>query len=107
MNKEVLGLIEYIEINGRKFKAKIDTGADHSSIDLELATELGLGPLIGIKKIKSSHGRSVRPITYVEIVLKGKKMKSKFNLFDRENMKYPILIGINILKRGFLIDPTK
>ncbi len=106
-DKEVLGLTEFIEIKGKRFKAKIDTGADRSSMDVNIAAALELGPIVGVKKIRSTHGKSVRPVLYAEVIIGGKKMRSKFNLVNREGMTCPILIGTNILKRGFLIDPGK
>jgi hypothetical protein len=39
--------------------------------------------------------------------MKGKKIKSSFNVTDRSNVKCPVLIGKNVLKQGFLIDPNK
>lgn len=109
--KLVIGLAEKVSVrydNGRKSViAKIDTGATKSSIDTNLAAELRLGPVIKSKLVKSAHGSKLRPIIEAEIELAGKKIKSEFTLADRAHMKYRILIGQNILKDGFLIDPTK
>lgn len=110
--KIVIGLLENITLvlNGNKKKdviAKIDTGATKSSIDMALATKLCLGPVIKSKMVKSAHGNKLRPIIEVEIELAGKKIKSEFTLADRSHMKYKVLVGQNILKDGFLIDPTK
>ena len=87
--------------------AKIDTGATKSSIDTNLAAELRLGPVIKSKLIKSAHGSKLRPIIEATIELAGRRIKSEFTLADRAHMKYRILIGQNILKDGFLIDPAK
>ena len=107
----VIGLAEKVKIyhlKGNKIViAKIDTGATKSSIDTNLAAELGLGPVIKSKLIKSAHGSKLRPIIEATIELSGKKIKSEFTLADRAHMKYRILIGQNILKDGFLIDPIK
>ena len=109
--KIVIGLAEKVRIkhgNGNKMViAKIDTGATKSSIDTNLAAELRLGPVIKSKLVKSAHGSKLRPIIEATIELAGKKIKSEFTLADRAHMKYRILIGQNILKDGFLIDPTK
>ena len=94
--------------NGKKnVLAKIDTGATKSSIDTNLAAELKLGPVIKSKLIKSAHGSKLRPIIEATIELAGKRIKSEFTLADRAHMRYRILIGQNILKDGFLINPTK
>ena len=109
--KVVIGLAEEVNIkynDGKKnVIAKIDTGATKSSIDTNLATELKLGPVIKSKLVKSAHGSKLRPIIEATIELAGKKIKSEFTLADRAHMKYRILVGQNILKDGFLIDPTK
>ena len=109
--KVVIGLAEKVSIehsSGKKTViAKIDTGATKSSIDTNLAAELRLGPVIKSKLVKSAHGSKLRPIIEATIELAGKKIKSEFTLADRAHMKYRILIGQNILKDGFLIDPMK
>jgi len=109
--KVVIGLDEKVNVhyyNGKKaVVAKVDTGATKSSIDTNLAAELRLGPVIKSKLIKSAHGSKLRPIIEATIELAGKKIKSEFTLADRAHMKYRILIGQNILKNGFLIDPNK
>ena len=109
--KVVIGLAEKVNIRHDRGKknviAKIDTGATKSSIDTNLAAELKLGPVIKSKLVKSAHGSKLRPIIEATIELAGKKIKSEFTLADRAHMKYRILIGQNILKDGFLINPTK
>ena len=40
-------------------------------------------------------------------MLTNKEFKTDFTLADRSDMKYPVLIGQNILSKGFLIDPMK
>lgn len=109
--KIVIGLAEKVSIHRSGIKknvvSKIDTGATKSSIDTNLAAELKLGPVIKSKLVKSAHGSKLRPIIEATIELAGKKIKSEFTLADRAHMKYRILIGQNILKDGFLIDPTK
>ena len=109
--KIVIRLAEKVNVccNGTRKNviSKIDTGATKSSIDTNLAAELKLGPVIKSKLVKSAHGSKLRPIIEATIELAGKKIKSEFTLADRTHMKYKILIGQNILKYGFLIDPQK
>jgi hypothetical protein len=111
-DKIVIGLTEKIvlKLKGNKkeeIMAKIDTGASKSSIDLKLAAKLKLGPVIKSKMIKSAHGNRLRPIIIADIEIARKRVKSEFTLADRSHMTYPILIGVNTLKHGFLIDPSK
>lgn len=57
MVKPIIGLIEPVEIMNTTVLAKIDTGANRSSIDLSLARKLGLtNDLWGISKVKSANG---------------------------------------------------
>ncbi|MBL7100320.1 MAG: ATP-dependent zinc protease [Nanoarchaeota archaeon] len=107
MEKTVIGLVEKIQINGREVIARIDTGAEHSSLDKDFATTLNLGPVITTISIKSANGKEKRPVVEAEIKIKNKTLNSRFNIADREHMKYKALIGQNILKEGFLIDPSK
>ena len=110
--KIIVGLTEKIGLvsnNGsnKVTVAKIDTGATRSSIDIKLASKLNLGPVIKSKIIKSVHGHKLRPVIEANILLAGKKMKAEFTLADRSHMKYSVLIGVNILKQGFLVNPSK
>jgi hypothetical protein len=109
--KIVIGLTEKVYVHNGSGKkgvtAKIDTGATKSSIDTNLAAKLRLGPVIKSKLVKSAHGSKLRPIIEATIELSGKIIQSEFTLADRAHMKYSILIGQNILKHGFLIDPSR
>lgn len=109
--KTIIGLIEEVTIltnddNKKKVIAKVDTGASKSSIDTNLASDLKLGPITKTKLIKSAHGIRIRPVLNITIVLHGKKIKSEFTLADRSHMNYRMLIGQDILKHDFLIDPS-
>ncbi|NQU79278.1 ATP-dependent zinc protease [Candidatus Woesearchaeota archaeon] len=111
--KTVVGLVEPITMvgpSGRKkiVLARIDSGATKSSIDVKLAAELSLGPILKAKLVKSASGRSVRPVVAAKIFLADKEFKSDFTIADRADMKYSVLVGQSILKKGgFLIDPSK
>lgn len=111
MEKTIVGLLERVKLNNNgtdmEIIARIDTGATKSSIDLSLASKLKLGPVIASSLIKSAHGTKLRPIIEIEIEMCNRKIKDHFTLADRAHMKYQILIGQNILKQGFLIDPLK
>ena len=114
-DREIIGLIEMIVIKGqlgeKEVKAKIDTGADRTSVDLQLAAEIGLGPIIRTVKVRSSLGREskTRLITHAEIVIHGDHFKKiAVSLEDRSMMRYDVLLGKDILQQcKFLIDPTK
>ncbi|MBN2052025.1 ATP-dependent zinc protease [Candidatus Woesearchaeota archaeon] len=111
-SKTIVGLTEKVVIKGNNSKSKeliarVDSGATKSSIDITLASELELGPVIDSKLIRSAHGTKLRPVVEVNVVIKGKRFQARFTIADRNHMRYPVLIGQNILKQGFLIDPTR
>ena len=109
-NKKLVGLLEDVTVFGNEnhvtIPAKIDTGATRSSIDLELTKKLGLGPIIRTKIIRSVEGSSKRPVINVKIKFAGKIITEEFTIANRSKMKYQVLIGLNILKKGFIIDPN-
>lgn len=105
--KKILGLIEPIYIDNHKYMAKVDTGADRSSICDSLIPKINMGSPLRAVKTKSALGQSSRLVFDKEVVFGGKKIKSSFSVTSRKSMKYKILIGKNILKKGFLIDPSK
>lgn len=104
-----IGLIETVILeNGRKYKAKVDTGADSSSIDEKLLKSLGEKKILSHKTIRSALGKDRRPIVELEIELEGKMFKEKFTVSDRKELKFKLLIGKDILKKEqFLVDPCK
>jgi len=110
--KIILGMAEFVTLTGkdRQIKktlpARIDTGATRSSIDIKLVKELKLGPVVSVLEVKNANGVSLRPTIEVEFKLKDKNMKAEFTVSDRSHMKYKALIGRNVLKKGFLIDPS-
>ncbi len=110
--KTVVGLVEVITITGPSGKkkdvlARIDSGATKSSIDVKLAAELSLGPILKTKIVKSASGKSLRPVVAAKIALADKNFNTELTIADRAEMKYSVLIGQTILKKGFLIDPAK
>jgi len=110
-DKIIVGLTEKIKIENSvnydsEIVARIDTGATNSSIDINLAGKLNLGPIIKTKMVKSTHGNRLRPVIIMNVEIAGENISGEFTLADRGHMKYPVLIGQNILKNGFLIDPN-
>ncbi|MFP4118198.1 MAG: RimK/LysX family protein [Candidatus Woesearchaeota archaeon] len=109
--KPIIGLMEEVIIMGpsdqKPVNARIDTGAHTSSIDVKLAAELNLGPIIETKNVRSASGMGLRPLIKARISMRGKTLDSLFTIANRDHMKYSVLIGRNILREGgFLIDPS-
>ena len=72
---------------------------DHRKISLRLHKT---------KKIKNSFGQSEkRFIVVTEIILFDKKYEVELSLSDRSKMKYPILLGRKLLKKGFIVDISR
>jgi len=110
--------------NSSAMKGKVDTGADVSSIHAEnwsinngqvtfTCPELSENkitlPVLEKQAIKSSNGdMEYRPVIQLNIRINQQQLiNMMFNLNDRGKMKYPILVGQNILEAGgFMIDPT-
>ncbi|MGM5488879.1 MAG: RimK/LysX family protein [Nanobdellota archaeon] len=110
--KTIVGLLEDVVVKGnngktRTLKARIDTGATKSSIDKSIVEELELGPVIRRRMTRQASGVTWRPVIKASIELAGRKFRFQFTIADRSEMTYKILIGQNILKRNFLVDPSK
>jgi len=109
--KTTIGLTEDVTVISRigkkRVTARVDSGATISSIDVDIAAKLRLGPIIKAKTVKSTAGNTRRAVVEAKVVIHGKTMKAEFTIANRSNMKYGMLLGQNILKKGFLIDPSK
>ena len=76
--------------------AKIDTGAFRSSIDRQLAVELGLlagRTVLWHDTYVSALGRQQRPVIPLTFWLAGRKVDTAANVSDREKLKEKLLIG--------------
>lgn len=106
-DRVLIKTVEDITIFGnysKTVKARIDTGANQSSIDRVLAKELGFNKYIGKVNVISANGIQLRNLVEVNYNLAGKNIKGIFTISDRSNLNYKVLIGRSDL-RGFLIDP--
>lgn len=108
---------------------RIDTGAATSAIhchNVQLVEKMGL-PAVSFmlldpehpsyqdrvyysfdfkeKIIKNSFGQIEKRFSIKTIlILFGRKFKTEMTLADREAMKYPVLLGRRLLRRGFIVD---
>jgi hypothetical protein len=132
-SKKIIGRAEKINIPSLGLKgvpAKIDTGADASSIwcsrlqivDGELhcvffgrRSPFYTGKTIifdmeevDLTRIANSFGhRELRYKIKLPIEVKGRKIKATFTLTDRSTKLYPVLIGRSLLKNKFLVDVSR
>ncbi len=110
--QKVINLIEEIKIvaydkTRASVMAKIDTGADRSAIDEELAEKLGLlseDNIIYQARYRSALGKHRRPIIALEYYLAGRKINSMVSVTDRSKLRTKFLIGKRDLL-GFIIRP--
>lgn len=117
----------YVAIVDALIPAKIDTGADISSIwasDIEVidgnlhfklfdsTSKYYTGKNIVLPKsdyhltrIANSFGhKELRYVVKLSVKLANKKARATFTLSDRSKKLYPILIGCRLLKGKFLVD---
>ncbi len=60
------------------------------------------------KRIRSSNGiTEERFVIKSRIEIYGRKYKAEFSLSDRSKMKFPILLGRQLLSKRFIVDVTK
>lgn len=109
--------------------AKLDTGADHSSLCAESLTEFekngkpwvrfqvtGAGgesrwieaEMLRSARIKSRCGeRERRPVVKLGLCV-GKVFRDvEINLVDRRQFEYPLLVGRSFLAPGIIVDPSR
>jgi len=110
----VVRLVQRVTIAGpggeESVRAKIDTGADRTTVDKGLATRLKLVPTGAKVTLKASaSGRRVeRPLVDADVTLAGKTFRLRVGVADRSQMRYSVIVGRDILRSGdFLIDPTR
>ncbi|MBS3175629.1 ATP-dependent zinc protease [Candidatus Woesearchaeota archaeon] len=112
----IVGLTEEVTIFGKDkdghptkktCMARIDTGATRSSLDEDVAKSISIYPSGFKAEVKSASGHTLRHVAKVKLLLHGREFIIDITLIAREHMKYKCLIGRDILKKGFLIDPSK
>jgi hypothetical protein len=110
----ILGEEELVELSFREGEetrevlAKIDTGAVYSSIDEDLAEDLGIdldNPEDEVE-IESTNGEEERPLVRVRIRIAGRTLVTRVTVADRSELSKDVLIGNRDLDR-FLIKPNE
>ena len=106
---KLLGVIEKITIFGDKKKkvvrAKIDTGAYRTSIDVDLVQELDLDHHHKLVNVRSGSGRQKRRTVKFNFELKNKKISTIATYTERSHLRFPVIIGRKDIK-GFYVDPS-
>ena len=130
LNLEIIGSTEYIDVAGiKKIPAKIDTGADTSSIwasDIDMKKD---GTLVfslfsaktpyytgehlesndyKVKIVRSSHGDTqVRYRVKLPVKIGDQSFETTFTLANRSRNNFPILIGRHTIEKRFLVDVSR
>lgn len=134
MDKVVLGQTEWIYVTKAKhnFKARIDTGAETSSINAvdiqeferdgknwvrfniahdkdEEATLIEARVVRFVRILQSSEVGSYdrRPVVELHVRIGGVAHKSEFTLTDRQHMDYPVLIGRSFIQDVIVVDVSQ
>ncbi len=100
----LIGYIEQVVVSGTSGSAtayaKSDTGATRTSLDTELAAEIGAGPIKSMTRVKSGSLKSgkVRPVVDLVVGIGGRQHTVTASVEDRSHMDYPILLGRDILQ---------
>jgi hypothetical protein len=129
----ILGWIEEVVIGdqGLHLEAKLDTGADTSSIDASRIRRLRRKssgerfvefmvvdpesgdefwfkePLVRLARIKQ-HSGSVqeRPVVELDICIGSVARRVQFTLVSREHFDYPVLLGREAMEGVIIVDPA-
>lgn len=99
--------IEIVGLNGARemLVAKIDTGADISSLDIKVADKLGLmsdDNVLYESSFYNSLGQKKRKVVGITYIMAGRKIKSRISITDRSKMSKKMLVGWLDLK-GFAV----
>lgn len=103
---KLLGVGKRLIVDG-----KIDTGAWRTSIDQQLATDLGLltpTNVLWTRRVRTTDGTQERPVIYLRFYLPaqaglgGKLIKTYASVTSRAHMRVPIIIGRRDLA-GFVV----
>lgn len=122
-----VGHIEVVEVNGMTFPAKLDTGADVSSMNavnikrfkkdgqdmVSFTYQNNQGdkqdftkPVIDVMRIKAKKGEKVniRPVVEMKVKLGDLEKEVRVNLQDRSRFEYSMILGENFLKHGAVVS---
>jgi hypothetical protein len=131
--KRRIGAVELLSIPDwglRGVRAKIDTGAFTSSIDVTnvevrsqgegtmplAAITIGEGraaitvtaPVVGFRRVRNPSGQvTVRPIVEAVVSLRGKRFRTQINLHRRAGMTYRMIVGRKALAGRFVVDVAR
>ncbi|MDD5396454.1 MAG: 7TM domain-containing protein [Candidatus Moranbacteria bacterium] len=86
--------------------AKVDTGADFSSIDSALAESMGLVKNQLKRRVKNAQGIQVRDTVNIDYVVGNQEINTIVSVADRSQLSTDMIIGRSDMQ-GLLIDPNR
>ncbi len=127
---EILGWVENVQLPtvGIELKAKLDTGAETSSLDARIikkfrkdgrrwvrfsVTDRENGEEFVIVRervrtigvVQHEGTRQTRPVVEMSVCIAGRKLQTEVSLIDRSEFIYPLLLGRSALESFALVDP--
>lgn len=124
--------VQMPEFGVAEIKAKVDTGADNSSLhafDIERFKKQGkpfvrfeIHPLqrkskpsiscvalvVGERRVKNPGGRiELRPVIRTKLIIAGFELDALVNLTTRDEMTFRMLLGRRTLRGDFVVDPGR
>jgi hypothetical protein len=120
------------QLGVREIKAKVDTGADNSSLhafNIERYEDDGrpmvrfevhphqrkrkpsvdcVAEVVGERMVKNPGGRAEkRPVIRTKLVVAGEEFEALVNLTTRDEMTFRMLLGRRTVSKNFLVDPGR
>ena len=127
---EIVGWVEHAVLVGPgiQLKAKLDTGAETSSLDAVIIKKFrkhgkrwvrfqltdhqsGKEYIVVRERVRTTgviqhDGRAqIRPVVLMNLCIASRLLATEVSLIDRSEFNYPLLLGRNTLKSFALIDP--
>jgi hypothetical protein len=130
-DKQLVGSIERVHLSppGITLLARIDTGAESSSLDARDITEFKRDGNTWVRfriitgedeqsveierrvvrhvRILQSSATERRPVVRLRIAVGAHAQLAEFTLSDREHLSYPVLIGRNVLTDVMVVDVSR
>ena len=107
-----IGFTEQVVISGtsgtKTVVAKSDSGAARTSIDLQLAADIGAGPIHTVSRVRSGSSKQskTRPVVDLVLGIGGDQHTVAANIEDRSHMTHRLLLGRDILK-NYRLDVSR
>jgi hypothetical protein len=114
LQQRILENYEMVQVSGptgktQTIRAKIDTGANRTSLDKTIAHELDLLEPSNItqqREFFSGLGREVRPMVKCTLVIRHQAHPTSVSVSDRSHMTHKMIIGRQDIQ-GWLVKPAK